>query len=363
MEAKRLYFGIILFTVILFALVQTGCSGQNIAKPTALLTPTITETLEPINTLTPPSTPVLAAASITPHPTIDTTQQTWHATAIAIYTEERTAIEQSWNKKKDQIAQFPATCEHIDFYSSNISPDGKWLAASCGYKRNQTLTVQSKDGEKLVLDFKDFLSRESPKDIMGALYPKFWSPESNYLFFTIGLGYEGGGDDCFPKYRGDYGLFRLNLSTGSWSTVIPSTNSFPGYEIEFSPTGRRYAITLNGLMITDLQTGKSTEIATNETIEGLSWSADGKYLAYSLANCGAEKAMSSSIYIWNATTNQTQILFKMDGIMLRPQSWTDNSMLRIIGLEIINLKSFETIYEYSIEKKNISFTGTATPSP
>lgn len=346
----------------IFILSQDACSAQVAIEPT--ITATLTPITEPtnINTITPTLTPTVRA-NFTLIPTTDATQQTWHSTAVAIQTAERAAYLESWSEQETQIAQFPSICKDINSVSSNISPDGKWFAASCGYKRNQTLTVQSKDGTKWVLDFKDFVSSQTPDGVMGSLRPKFWSPEGNYLFFTIGLGYDGGGNYCFPYDRGSYGLFRLDLSTGSWSTVIPSTDSFPGYEIEFSPTGRRYVITQNGVMIVDLQTGKSTQIETEGTIERLIWSANGKYLAYSLAKCDDEKVISSSVYIWDATTNQTKVLFKLDEVILKPESWIDNSTLRIIGERIINLNSLYTIYEYGIEPINLLFTGTTTPYP
>jgi Tol biopolymer transport system component len=346
----------------LFLLAQSSCSAQVAIEPTttAALTPILESTN--INTLAPTSTPT-ARASLTLIQTPDDTRQIRHSTVVANQTAEQAANLKPWSEQETQIAQFPSICEDINSVSSNISPDGKWFAASCGYKKNQTLTVQSKDGTKWILDFNDFVSSKTPEGVMGLLSPKFWSPEGNYLFFTIGLGYDGGGNYCFPYDRGSYGLFRLNLSTGSWSTVIPTTDSFPGYEIEFSPTGRRYGITLNGVMIVDLRTDKSIQIETDGTIERLRWSPNGKYLAYSLAKCDDEKVISSSVYIWDATTNQTEVLFKMDGVILKPESWIDNSTLRIIEERISDLNSLYTIYEYGIEPKNLLFTGTATPYP
>ena len=361
MKAIRIYFSIILFGVIIF--LQTGCRSQPTIE--AIITVPSTETLvhlEATNTLGPISTPTLIA-SLTPNPTIDSTQQSWHSTALAMEATERAVNQQSQDEKETQVAEFSSDCENVNLYPSKISPDGNWLAVSCGYKRNQTLTVQNKNGTKWVLDFKDFLSKESSDEIMGLLSPKFWSPDGSYLFFTIGLGYEGGGNDCFPQDRGAYGLFRLNVKTGAWATLIPPTDSFPGYEIEFSPTGRRYAITLDSVLITDLQTGESTKLATDETIERLSWSPDGKYLAYSLASCDEQHVISSAIYTWDASTNQTQVLLERDGIILRPESWVDNSMLRIIGEEITGLDTFYTIYQYNIQQGSLVFTSTATPNP
>lgn len=294
---------------------------------------------------------------------MDMTLQVWQATAIAVRETTHAMHQQTENKKETQIAQYPAACDDLNFFQSSASPDGKWFAASCGYKRNQRLIVLSNDGTKWILEFEDFLSPDTNDLVMGMLSPKFWSPEGNYLFFVVGLGYSGGGDDCFPTDSGDYGLFRLNLNTGAWVTMIPPTDSFPGHAIEFSPTGRYFAATMGGVLILDLRTGETTQIDTSGVMK-LSWSPDGKYLAYSVASCGEKGFVeSSSVYVWNASTNQTQTLFTTDELVLRPESWIDNSTLRINGEKWMNLNAFYTIYEYSLTQENVVFTGSATPRP
>lgn len=377
-----------LFIVMLFTLIQTACSGQD----TITLISTITPTYTPVPTAKQKSTPTSTQAYIasptsylianemnqqahndkatqiaqfhpTLNPTMIATKQAWYVTAVAAQETERAESEQAWSVNATQIAQFPLACEDVNYYLGDISPDGKWLALPCGYKSNQILIVQNKEGIKWILEFKDFLSPDSPDDMMGFLPPKFWSPDGKYLYFSIVLGYDGGGDYCFPSSRGKYGLFRLNLRTGTWSTVIPSTDLFPGYEIEFSPTGRYYAITIEGVTIADLQTEMSTKLDTNGVIQAMSWSPDGKHLAYSEASCNEQSILSSSIYVWDTLTNKSQILFTTSGMKLKPELWADNSTLRIIGEEIIGFDSFYTIYEYDITQDRIMFTGTATPPP
>jgi hypothetical protein len=360
MKTIRRSFSILLLGIIFL---QTACSSQNAIEPTIAITST-KSLVPPDQTATPAptSTPTLLA-SLTPMPPIDSTQQTWQSTAVAIRKTENAITQQAVNDRETQIAEFSITCEDTSSNSTNVSPDGNWITASCGYKRDQTLIVQNTNGTKWVLDFKDFLSSETPEEIMGLLHPKFWDPASNYLFFTTELGYDGGGDYCFPQNRGDYGLFRLNVKNGEWATLIPATDSFPGYEIEFSPTGRRYAITLDGVMITDLQTGKISKIETNAVVERMVWSPDGTYLAYSLANCDEQNILSSTTYIWDASTNRVQVILETKGKMLSPESWIDNSTLRIIGKEISGLDWIYTVYDYDIAQRDLIFTGTTTPNP
>jgi Tol biopolymer transport system component len=375
MTAKTTSFSKMLSVIMLITLWLTGCGNQVTTEPTIGVTPievpipttTPTSIPEPTNTLvaikTP--TPTLAkvySASSTPTPTIDSIYQAWHATAIAVKKTERAESEQARNNKATQIAQFPSTCEDIHLYRSGISPDGKWFAATCGYKQNQTLIVQDKKGTEWVLEFKDFLNPDTPEGMMGSLDPIFWSPEGEYLYFVTELGYDGGGDTkCFPGI-GVYGLFRLNLEAGSWVTVVSPSNSFPGYKIRFSPTGQRYAYDRRGVRITDLMTGEITQIDVHGVTD-LSWSPNGKYLAYSVASCGEWAVQSSSVYVWNVLTNQTQLLMTTEEILLRPEVWIDDSTLRINGEKFVAGDEFYIIYEYNVVQQSLMFTGTATPSP
>lgn len=352
----------ILFAFGLIIPILVACGGYSTTPEITRAPTTVVATMRQLIQST--STPT-QITNVTPRPTLTLKpSQSWHFTAVAIQSTDNALQQQTRNAKETQIAQFSINCDDMDFYSSDISPNGEWFAASCGYKRDQTLIVRNKEGTEWILEFKDFLSPESPDGIPGSLSPKFWSPDSEYLYFTTVLGYSGGGNDCFPGF-GEIGLFRLNLKLGSWTTLIAPTFSFPGYEIEFSPTGRRYAIDMNGVTITDLNTGEINTINAPGIME-LIWSPDGTYLVYSVASCGEQFAQSSSVYVWNVSTNQTQMFITMDdGTLLRPVSWSDNSTLRIDGEKFnpINGRTRLTIYIYDITQNNLAFTGTATPSP
>jgi hypothetical protein len=420
MPAKTIPFSIRLSGMVLITLCLCGCGSQATKRPTLagsptevpLSTATHTDTPEPANTIITPiiSTPTLtptpypsstpkptttnipftantstptiigqapfaglinqngtflAITQIVPSPTRNPTSQAWHATAQAIAETEGAVSQQVRDNKATQIAQFPSIiCEGKNVNYGDISPNGKWWAAGCGYESNQTLTVQNKGGTKWVLEFKDFLNPDTPMGMTGLLLPLFWSPEGEYLYFTPELGYSGGGTECFNRMGNyGYGLFRLNLKTGSWATLVQPTYYFPGFIIEFSPTGRRYAVeSYGGIMINDLQNGEVTQIDAPHEYNFI-WSPDGKRLAYSVASCGEFYVQSSSVYVWDASTGQLQILFTTEGILLSPESWIDNSKLRILGEKIVDGRDDYTIYEYSLNQESLTFTGTATPYP
>lgn len=339
-----------------------ACGGYSITPEISASPTTIVTTMsQPIQSTSTPT----QIANVTPRPTLTLKpSQSWYFTAVAIQSTEKVLLQQARSAKETQIAQFPIVCE--DELSGNMSPNEEWLATSCGYERDQTLIVQNRVGTKWVLEFKDFLSPESPDRISGSLDPKFWSPDGEYLYFVSTLGYSGGGNECFPRTgRGEYGLFRLTLKTGAWTTLIPPTDSFNGYGIEFSSTGRRYATATNSIVVTDLNTVEVFKLDASGVMEVL-WSPDGTQLAYSVASCGEWFVQSSSLYVWDALTNQTQILVSMnDGTLLRPLSWSDNTTLRIEGEkhDPVYRRTSLTVFIYDIGQKNLVFTGTATRSP
>jgi Tol biopolymer transport system component len=154
----------------------------------------------------------------------------------------------------------------------------------------------------------------------------------------------------------------LHLETGTLITLIPSDDWFPGNEIRFSPINDYYAIDKDGVRITNFISGKETKIDVSGVME-MSWSPDGKFLAFSVASCGETFVESSSILVWNSSTNQTQVLFSTKEMLLRPQSWIDNDKLRFEGETWVGNNNAYTIFEYNLTGSEMIFSGTATPRP
>jgi WD40 repeat protein len=306
---------------------------------TATFQPTVSKTARPSETFTqtPRPTPALS-----PVPTTNSAA-TLNAEATA------DALEGLCDEFKTDSSRY-----------SRISPNGEWAAITCGYKRNQTLVVQNQVGARWVLKFADFLG-SGFEEMPGSFAPLAWSADGRFLYFSKVLGYSGGGNQCFPGFGVD-GLFRLHLRTGTLTTFIPSSDGFPGNEIRFSPTNEFYAVDIDGVRITNVVSGKVTSIHSPGVME-MSWSPDGNFLAYSVATCGEDLVEASSIFVWDASTNETQLLFSTQEMLLRPDSWIHNSTLRFEGEKWVNQDNLYTIFEYDLRADKMILSGTATPRP
>jgi hypothetical protein len=331
--------------VIFLLLTLLGCASpptQNTraASNTATLKPIISKTIPATDTPTQTPRPTLTLSPVPP------------------------TIPMATLKARATMKSLEVVCDEYKTDSSGyarISPNGEWFAISCGYKRNQSLVVQNLEGTKWVFPLVNFLNPDL-QGIMGNFTPLAWSNDGRFLYFTKNLGYDGGGNQCFPGY-GVYGLYRLHLKSGNLVTLIQSKDDwFSGNEIRFSPTNEYYAVDTDGVKITNLESGKEFKIDVSGVME-MSWSPDGKFLAFSVATCGENLVESSSIFVWDSLTNQTQVLLSTNEMLLRPQSWIDNSKLRFEGEKWVGLDNEYTVFEYNLTENGMMFSGTATPRP
>lgn len=330
--------------VVFLLLILVGCKSTstndvNLISSTATFQPTINKT-----------SPATGTPTQTPRPTLTLTPV---LPTIPAATLNAQATSESLEHLCDQ---FDADSNR----SSEISPDGEWFAIKCGYKWNQKLIVQSREGVKWIFNFVDFLDPGSD-GMPGSFVSLVWSSDGRFLYFSRDIGYDGGGNQCFPGY-GVYGLYRLDLKTGKLVTLVPSDNSFPGNKILFSPNNQYYAAVIGSLRITNLVSGKVTTIGKSNVME-ISWSPDSRFLAFSVASCGETLVESSSIFVWDSSTNQTQVLFSTKEMLLRPASWINNSTLRFEGEKQVGLNNLYTIFEYDLAGIKMILSGTATPRP
>lgn len=335
-----------LSTILLFSLILlVACAQSNITistptklMPTATLdlgTPTATEGIRIGITVIPPATwsPTPTVPTRTPIPTLTPTIRP--ATKTPNPGVQKTEQADEW--AATQIASFPATCNNSYSNVNSISPSGDKMASSCGYKKDQTLEIVSHEGKKWELHFKDYLSAEFIRDggtPMGGLYPKHWTSNDEYLYFTSYIAFDGGGT-CFYGF-GVSGLYRLNVNTGFVSTVLTARSSPEGYLIAFSPGGGKLAYVADRLVILDFRTGENTNIDPGATIAGdLAWSPDGTKLAF--ATCSPSEdfytIQKSGIKIYSLETHKLKTIMEVENNFLSINRSEGNQKLKIVNTD------------------------------
>lgn len=296
----------------IISLLLSACVGT--AAPTSTPKPQTTETVPP-PTLTPTDIPTSTA---TPRPS-------------------RTPAPPKPSKTPDfkatEIAQFPVQCTNFNtFDGAVISPDGNWLAVTCGDDPDQALEIVNHNGQRWVLQFKDYILPEYVSDnhanTNGNLYPMHWSGDDGFLYFAAYVAYDEGGV-CFFGY-GVHGLFRIDLQSGKVSTVLNPVSAIDVYYLKFSPTGRRlaYQKESGNPVIRDLKTGQeiSIPIEKDENSGGLVWSDDGLQLAYGIckSNLTTYTEEKSAIKIYSVQENASKTILEVDKSLLIAKRWEKN---------------------------------------
>jgi len=306
---------------------QPQTPATAVAALAASLTPTqkpTTATVVPMDTPMPTSRP-------SDTPTI------WPTQTITV-NPQAALTEQVFALRDTQIASFNTTCGDNVQNDISLSPDGDWLAISCGYNRDQILEIVSKDGKQLILQYKEYLDDVSKEDIpIGALYPRYWV-DGDYLYFSSSEGFSGGGF-CRFRWEGGQGLYRINLNTGTVSTTLPPLEGAAGYSIAFSPNGRWLAYYRSGYpTIQDIKTGNKITINIESGLIGdFTWSPDGSELAF--ATCepvpNSDDVNKSSIQVYSLITHTSKTILEVEANPLH--LFGNKNML----LQIANSESFD----------------------
>lgn len=223
-----------------------------------------------------------------------------------------------------QSAEFAIQCANPG-QSQSISPDKNWLAVSCGEDNPDLEIVSLNSGKRWMLSFTDYIwNPETP----GGLYPQVWSGDSQYLYFTSAIAM-GGGGGCFYG-TGPQGLYRMNVSSGVVSAVLPMSKMIQQYTFAISPTGRRLAYKgLDNPVILDLQSGDETTLKVGKDIIGdFTWSPDGLELAYSVCQENADDSQVhwSAIKLFSVEENDSRTLLALDNHFLTIYRWHENTL-------------------------------------
>jgi hypothetical protein len=337
-----------------------GCTAPPQVTPTQSVTETQTATLVPASA-TVEATATVTKTKVAPPPLMTNTPEPTQSKTPTM----TPTIDEKQNARAtvDALEEICVSFDTRPGFLSSRSSSENWAAINCNNGDDIKLIVLGHEGQQWSLDLKSFLYPSYPGWPEAILSPIIWDADEKFLYFSTSLGYSGGGNECFSG-GGTYGLFQLDLFTGSVSTLLPPTDKFPGYRVVFSPNATYFAANKDGVTISNLETNESTVIDVS-AVMGLSWSPNGRFLTFTTAQCGVEYVESSSVYVWDANTNQTYLLFSQDGMVLRPSSWTTNSVIRIEGetwLRDSNGSAY-TIFEYDIAQGELIYSATATPRP
>lgn len=130
---------------------------------------------------------------------------------------------------------FGPLCNDINFSpETEISPDGRWIAATCFGENNtfdSPLRVVSLDRSKdWKIYYRDFLKGNAGYDVRYSLFPYRWSKDGRFLY-SAAWSNESGCCWLGLRYRL---LVRLNLETGEHIELLNSTDYFSASAFDFT---------------------------------------------------------------------------------------------------------------------------------
>jgi hypothetical protein len=239
--------------------------------------------------------------------------------------------------KATEIAKFPIQCTDFELeHFALISPDENWLALPCGYlPDNQTLEIVSRNGQRKILQFKDYLPKGflNGRVLVGSLRPQYWSDDGKFLYFAPRTGYSRNGI-CFYPDDGK-ALYRIKMVDGTVSTILPSNYSEKGYFFKNSPTGQQVVYLDNqNPVILDLKTGQDTLFTSSKDVNGnFVWSQDGLKLAYTSCQSASGQdrcsVSKSAILIYSTQENSSKIILEVERNLLHIEAW-NGKILKIL---------------------------------
>lgn len=269
-----------------------------------------------------------------------------------------TMTEQAFLFEQTEIAKFPVGCNNPQY--GLFSPDHNWLAWACPYaykEDNQTLEIAALTGNKWILQAKDYNTEEFKKDFLDSspygemgIFPVVWSSDGKLLYFATRVSIDADGP-CFFGF-GDNGLYKIDVSTGKISTILPppSSHSRYGYQYAFSPDGKWLVYGIDQTNILNLQTNQIYPIDNGKS-RGFTWSEDSSKVIYIRDN--------SNLVQYSPGTKEIRTLVIEEGWCLYIFPYEDR-----IRIDLINENDWSTREgEYSFDWTIGIITQTTTPTP
>ena len=317
---KKCIFPFVLLTFVIFGcggLITTKAPSVTITSTTQLPVPTIT--IFPIPTATPkPST-----STPTLNPTVEIAATLYKQTQ-----EANNLSSQATQQAKDSFRKtFKGMCDNADYQTTDLSPDGNWLAQDCFSDKFQVIGKDS----SIIWTVKYEQIFESNEGA-GAIFPVHWSKDGRYLYFTqVGCCADN------DSMRTGNMLYHLDLGNGEWNMII--NGYFNHYS--FSPTGRRLFYIINDqaatgnplvIHIRDLNSGIEKEFAFSDFEQAgyVVWNDDGTRLAMTTktGNIFEENQLFSIIEI-NMKDDTSKVILLNNKGRVWVTHWSNNDILTI----------------------------------
>jgi len=262
------------------------------------------------------------------------------------------------------MSQYPRICDSA-YALPKYSPNELWMEELCYSDADQDtiLTISNKDTQVIwKLAYKDYIQAANAFPD-GGLAVIHWTSDGRYAYFAS--YHSGDGGECFVGFLDSgSGLFRLDLQTGSTTTLLPLSDNYAWYGFSFSPTDRRlvYGARSRDLKVLDITTGQVNNLSSAKDFSQSGdyvWSSDGFNFLYSTVLYNEiSEPISYSLRLVNAQTGGEQILLESPDRCFAARSWSDNNILTI---ESYDKDYNQTLVEYDLNLNKIISGATATP--
>jgi WD40 repeat protein len=389
---------IFIFVTVLFVVLLVSCSETNtntsFAKNNEIppsITPSETQTPQPSQTSTPSATPNALTA----------TEKSWGATFSADFVTSKARTAATRTAAYATLAARDSVCDDGYRLSYVLQPEDilqagylstnsgeKWTAIPCLPEKSNISSgytkVVNQDGTKIWKVSYNSIILPKGFNLLNGLTI---DPNGTYLYLVPGcdecaydaFSFFGFGEVLHGFGDGTLTLYRLELSTGKLTTILPDLKD--GYYIDqsISPDVRflvysdsRYANTVfvENLLNTN---SKTIQLANNYAIIGdFNWMPDGKYLIFAAGIDGWENGKAGiSLFRLNLNTMYLQPLLLNDDRDFVPwfnldanKTWLEPNILNLASIPVDqeDWRSFSS-NKWSININTGQLIPLATPTP
>lgn len=257
------------------------------------------------------------------------------------------------------------------FTCSPIPKDIKTIftPGAVDYSTRYTKILKTDFSKEWIITHEDFTWSDRPN---AFLISHTWSQDGNYVYMIPATSPSGGGYSPYMFFLESKVLYRLNLQTGNFETILPYYE-YKGYPFALSPNGQYLAYAIlhekNIIHIRDFinETEAEIKIEGNYVLTGaFEWKPDSQKLIFASALEGWDENLAgTSIFLLNLLDMQLKNIIYNDFRLLVPDSflgWEDDNTIYLTSLNE-NTEYFLEGITLNIRSGNITILPSATPWP